>query len=180
MKNISIYKKIYVMVKNNIMEIVNDEISNFDFLGNDEYLKEQEIIDLLSNDELQKQFISDSLLNKNDKIKILNIIDSNLITKLNEPNTDDEKDISLEYSIHMEYNYDSMKDPLDFNLEFESDKIDVENNNIDWKDINVSIYTINGDEIEFNAFKSAPQNIQILFIQQYIQDFIEGEISKIT
>lgn len=71
--------------------------------------------------------------------------------------------------------YDSTKKPLLFNLNFDSDKIDIkEDNSIDWRDIDVSILTMNGDAIDFKAFKNAPENIQILFIQQYVQDFIEN------
>jgi hypothetical protein len=42
--------------------IINEEISEFDFLGNEQYLKEQEVVDLLKNEDFQKQFICDSLL----------------------------------------------------------------------------------------------------------------------
>lgn len=168
------------MTKINITEIINDEISNFDFLGNDEYLREQEIVDLLSNKELQKQFISDSLLNKINRINIIKIVDSNLISNWEEPNTNDANQILLDYSINMKYEYDSMKEPLLFNLNFNSDNIDIKNNNIDWKDINVTLFSMNGDEIDFKAFKNAPENIQILFIQHYTKDFVENEIPEIN
>nr|MDA3779927.1 hypothetical protein [Bacteroidales bacterium] len=161
------------MIKGNITEIINNEISNFDFLGNDEFLKEQEIIDLLNNEELQKQFLSDSLLNKNDKIKIVKFIDSNIIGNWDELNTEDANHLSLDYSVDIEYLYDSTKKPLLFNLNFNSDKIDVkDDNSINWNDIDVSILTMNDDDIDFNVFNNAPENIQTLFIQQFIQDFI--------
>src|ERR1035437_5253077 len=58
------------MVEKDIIKIINEEASNFDFLGNDDNMKEQEIIDLLQNEEFQKQFICDSLLERKNKIKI--------------------------------------------------------------------------------------------------------------
>lgn len=167
------------MIKNYITEIIDNEILKFDFLSNDEFLKKQEIIDLLSNEELQKQFISDSLLNKNDKIKIKKIVDSNIISNWDEPNMEDVNNFKLEYSINIEYKYDSSKKPLEFNLNFDSDKIGTNDNNINWKDVDVSINTMDGNEIDFKSFNNAPENIQILFIQQYIQDFIENEIPEI-
>ena len=57
------------MIDKNIIRIINEEASNFDFLGNEDYLKEREILDLLQNEEFQKQFICDSLLERKNKIK---------------------------------------------------------------------------------------------------------------
>ena len=54
------------MKKRDFIRIINEEISEFDFLGNEQYLKEQEIVDLLKNEDFQKQFICDSLLSIND------------------------------------------------------------------------------------------------------------------
>ena len=60
-------------MKNDFVEIINEEIKNFDFLGNDEFLKEQEVTDLLINEDLQKQFICDSLLGRKDKVRVVKI-----------------------------------------------------------------------------------------------------------
>jgi hypothetical protein len=174
------------MIKSNVIEIINEEISDFDFLGNDEFLKEQEVVDLLKNEELQKQFICDSLLNKDDKVKIVKIADSSITGDWNELNTEETNRLRLEYSIDMAYVYDSSKEPLLFNLYFNSDDIDISvdglqddgdawYNGFDWSDVNVSLFTMDGDEIKFTAFENAPEKIQRLFIRQYIQDFIENE-----
>ena len=53
------------MINNDIIRIITEEISEFDFLGNDKYQKENESIDLLKNEEFQKRFICDALLSKN-------------------------------------------------------------------------------------------------------------------
>lgn len=177
-----------------LIKIIKEEISTFDFLGNDKFLKEQEVNNLLINEDLQKQFICDSLLNKNDKIKILKIVDSSITGNWDETNTEEANKLSLEYSLDMQYLYDVEKEPLNFNLTFSADKIDISvdgwydagnyktapssdswYNSFDWSDINVSIYTMDGDDINFIAFDKAPEKIQILFIREFIQNFIEHE-----
>ena len=183
------------MLKSKFIEIINEEISKFDFLSNDEFLKEQESTDLLINEELQKQFICDSLLNKNDKVKTIKIVDSNITGNWDESNTEDANKLSLEYSLEMGYVYDAMQEPLLFNLNFDSDNIDISvdgwqdsgdgystapegdswYDGFDWNDINVTIYTMDGDEIRFIAFENAPPKIQTLFIRQFTQNFIENE-----
>jgi len=183
------------------IKIINEEINKFDFLGNDEFLKEQEITDLLLNEDLQKQFICDSLLNRNDKIKITKIIDSHVTGNWDEPNPEDANRLSMIYMLGVEYTYDSNKEPLKFKLNFDSDKIDISvagwydagsfgnyvppegdswYDRFDWSDINVSLHTIDDDdEIKFAAFINAPPKIQILFIRDYTQNFIENETMEI-
>ena len=188
------------MNKRNFVKIINEEINNFDFLNNDEFLKEQEITDLLQNEDLQKQFICDSLLNRNDKIKIVKIIDSHVTGNWDEFNKEDADRLSLEYSVNIEYLYDMQKKPLNFNLYFQADKIDISVNGwydsgnwggtmpdaiepsgeswydvFDWDDIDVTIDTIDGNDIKFIAFENAPPKIQTLFIREYTQNFIENE-----
>ena len=187
------------MKKNDFIKIINEEISNFDFLSNDEFLEEQEITDLLQNIDLQKQFICDSLLDKTNKVKIKEITDSSIIGNWNETSIENANGISLRYYIDIEYKYDINKEPIIFTLNFDADKIDIgvdgwynPGNNIDigpegetwydvfdWDDIVVSMYTINGDDIEFIAFEKAPPKIQILFMRHYLEGFIETETLEI-
>lgn len=188
------------MIKKDFIKIINEEIQNFDFLGNDDFLKEQEVIDLLQNEDLQKQFICDSLLNRKDKVKILKIQDSYVTGNWDESNFEDASYLSLEYSIDMEYIYDSQKEPLKFNLYFNGDKIDISvggwsdpgrfggttdtdyppegeswYDGFDWRDINVTLFTMDGDDVQFTAFDNAPPRIQTLFIREFTQNFIENE-----
>ena len=63
-------------MKQKHIQIINEVIAEFDFLGNDKYLKEQDNVSLLNNEDFQKQFICDVLTNSK-KIKtnkIINII----------------------------------------------------------------------------------------------------------
>jgi hypothetical protein len=183
-----------------IINIIAEEVEQFDFLGNDKRLKEQEVNDLLMNEELQKQFICDTLLGHDDKVKIMKIQDSYITGNWNETNIDDADRISLVYSLIIDYYYDSTKPPVRFNLHFEGDNIDISvggwhdagrwggtmadaiepsgeswYDDFDWNDIDVNIYNIEGDEIEFKAFDKAPSKIRELFIKHYIQNFIENE-----
>lgn len=183
------------MHMNEFIKIINEEISNFDFLGNDEFLKVQETNDLLINEELQKQFICDSLLNRNDKIKIIKIGESNITGNWEERTLEEANKLSLEYSLDIEYTYDAVKEPIIFNLTFMSDKIDISvdgwrnsgdgysappegdswYDGFDWDDIDVILFTMDGDTVKFIAFEKAPQKIQILFIREFTQNFIENE-----
>ena len=182
------------MQMSELVKIINEEISNFDFLGNDELLKEQETTDLLINEDLQKQFICDSLLNRNDKVKIVKIVESYITGNWDENKTEETNRLSLSYSLDMKYIYDAVKEPLDFNLTFTADNIDISvdgwsdagsyevapegdswYDGFDWSDIDVNIYTMDGDTINFIAFEKAPPKIQTLFIREFTQNFIENE-----
>jgi len=182
------------MTRKDFVKIINEEIKNFDFLGNDEVLKEQEVTDLLQNPDLQKQFICDSLLDKSGKVKIKEIVDSYIRGNWDESNTEDADRVTLVYSIDIDYRYDAMKEPITFNLYFNADKIDIGvdgwynagdymnapegeswYNVFDWGDISVALNTIDGDDIEFKVFEQAPEKIQTLFMRHYLEGFIETE-----
>lgn len=188
------------MDKKDLVRIVNEEVSNFDFLGNDEFLKEQETTDLLLNQDLQKQFICDALLDRNDKVKIVKISDSYISGNWDESNQEDADRVSLEYTLDMEYRYDVEQEPLKFILSFVADRIDISVggwydpgrfggttdtdyapegeswfDGFDWGDIEVILYTMDGDDIPFKEFEEAPPKIQNLFIRHFTESFIEGE-----
>ena len=178
----------------NIIKIINEEVSNFDFLGNDSYLVEQESIELLKNEDLQKQFICDFLLGKNDKYGIISVSDAIIGGNWEEIDSDDINRLTIDYSPKIEYRYDDSKEPIRFDLFFKSDSISVRVSEksggddyneerwvnsmfdyINWSDINVTIYTEDGDEIEFTALKKAPIKIQEIFIREFIAPLIVDE-----
>jgi len=188
------------MNKRDFLNIINEELKNFDFLGNDEFLKEQEVIDLLQNEDLQKQFICDALLGKKDKVKIAKISDSYISGNWDEFNKEDADRITLVYYLTIEYRYDLEKEPIQFELNFDADRIDIRVGGwydpgrwggtmadaiepsgeswydvFDWGDIQVSLYTMDGDDVTFTAFENAPPKIQTLFIREFTQNFIENE-----
>lgn len=192
------------------IKIINEEISNFDFLGNEEYLKEQEVIDLMRNEDFQKQFICDSLLSiddykktaRNNKIKI-KIIEARVGGDWEE-DFENASQLTLDYYLEIEYRYDESKDPVKFTLIFDSESIEIRKggyytpaklggtpdtdreaegeayfSRINWGDIDVTMWTPDGDEIEFTAFKRAPSNIQTSFVREYCEDFITEKTMEI-
>jgi hypothetical protein len=191
--------------KKDLIKIINEEVSNFDFLGNDAYLKEQEVLDLLSNEDFQKQFICDSLLSVSDNKKTarnskigIKVEDASIGGNW-EDDFDDASYITLDYNLEITYKYDQYKEPLKFNLFFNSDRISIGKggyydpgnwggtmadaiepsgeayfNYLDWDDVEVSLFSSDGDEIKFTAFQRAPHNIRTLFIKEYTEGYIES------
>jgi hypothetical protein len=75
------------------------------------------------NEEFQKQFICDSLLNKN-KVKST-VYDSRLGGNWETNDFEDADKVTLEYLLKIEYKYDQTKEPLNFELNFYGDKVDI-------------------------------------------------------
>lgn len=192
------------MQKRDFIKIVNEEISKFDFLGNEAYLKEQENIGLMTNEDLQKQFICDSLLNKNSKIKIVEIVDSRIGGNWDESNIEDATTLTIEYFIKVAYKYDLEKEPIVFDLNFYSDDVRIgvdgwhdagnwggtmadaiEPSGESWfdgfelLDIEVTLNTPDGEEIKFIVFEKAPPRIKTLFIREYTERFINEKTLEI-
>jgi hypothetical protein len=178
------------MDKKDFIRIINEEVANFDFLGNDERSKYEEVANLLKNEDFQKQFICDSLL-KNNKIKI-GIYDSNFTGNLED--VSDDARFNLEYSLNVEYKYDQNVDAVKFQLIFDGDNVSLSKggkfypgnyqtapestefiNGIEWQGINVTLWTTDGDGIKFTAFEKAPPKIQVLFVRQYVESFIGNQ-----
>jgi len=180
------------MKKKDFIRIINEEIGEFDFLNNEKYLKEQEIIKILENPEFQKQFIIDSITKMRDKIKF----DDFTAQIYNDPEIQDQQhnDLNIEVNTDVVYNYNDNKEPIKFSLNFMGENVnyrtgyehsqgdyhtpsatDVWYENINWFEIEPTLYTMEGDEIKFDAYKKAPNNIKELFIRSYIQDTIENE-----
>ena len=193
---LTIYKKICLNMKNIIKDIINEEIENFDFLNNEKYLKEKENIDLINSEDLQKQFICDSLLNKNTKVKVIQAEGSNVGGNWDTDYPENADTITIDYDIRIQYLYETNTEPLTFDINFYGNNIGVgvDNNSdtgdyhtqptsetwfysVNWHDINVSLFTTEGDTIKFPAFEKAPQNIKNLFIREFLADFIADKTS---
>ena len=184
------------MKNKQLIKIINEEISGFDFLGNEEYLKEEEGVNILKNEDFQKQFICDLLLKRKEKVKTLQVVQS-------EFGGDWEKNgyLTIDYIIELAYTYDTAKEPAKLGLQLKGDRIQYSEdsdydpgkwmgtmpdstppsggnwfNQIDWDDIDVEMFSIEqgyeGDKIEFLAFEHAPKRIQHLFLSDILGDFI--------
>ena len=155
----------------NIIKMINEEINNFDFLGNDKHEMSMENIQLMENEDFQKQFIIDFLTGKSEKYQIIDSIEVKLIGDWeNTENTDNENQLGVECNTDLEYTYDSTKQPISFSLSFESDSISITDGDVNWGDIDVTLFTPEGDEIKFTALENAPDNIRELFIREFIND----------
>jgi len=183
-------KKIFI-------RIINEEISNFDFLGNDQRQEEEEVMNLLKNEDFQKQFICDTLLRKKDKIKI-DVLDNFIRDDAGGAFFSTPNSLNIEINLDVEYKYDQTKEPVKFGLTFDGNKVDINIDSdydpgrwgattddavapsggdwidyVDWSDITVQLFTSEGDDIEFIAFNRAPEKIKNLFIREYCEDNIE-------
>jgi hypothetical protein len=168
------------MRRKDFIRIINEEIGDFDFLNNEKYIKEKEIIELLENQNFQKQFIIDSITKMRDNIQF----DDFSTDIYNDPDFEfqQEDNINLKANAELTYTYDPQDDPIKFALVFFGEDIKShENSDISalFTEINVELYTIEGDKIDFIAFKNAPQNIRQLFIKAYIGDIIKKELNDI-
>ncbi|MEN6291723.1 MAG: hypothetical protein ABFD07_06875, partial [Methanobacterium sp.] len=103
------------MFKKDFIRIINEEISDFDFLNNQQYQKDKEYTDLLNNEDLQKQFICDSLLNRGN-VKVLETLSSQIGGDWED---EDASSLTLEYYLKIQYKYDANKEPVVFDLQFD-------------------------------------------------------------
>ena len=182
------------MKSKQVIKIINEVISEFDFLGNEQYTKEEENINILKNEDFQKQFICDLLLKRKEKIKTLQVVQSDFGGEWEKNGY-----LTIDYIIELAYTYDSSKEPAKFGLQLKGDKIGYSEdsdyepgkwmgtmpdstppsggdwfNQINWDDINVNMFMIGerDDDVEFLAFEHAPQRIQHLFLKDMLGDFI--------
>jgi hypothetical protein len=176
-----------------ITTIISEEINNFDFLNTDKYATEDETIRLLSNRDLQKQIVCDMLLNKRDKYQIKQIKDATVHGNWEGSNFDDASRMTLTYNVEVEYKYDSTKSPLTFDLYFNGVDIPVSvegrvdynnpNNDDSWfntlsfEEVDVTLNTVDGDEIRFDALDEAPDEIRKIFIEDFVGDFVYDQTS---
>lgn len=162
-----------------ILDLIKEEVSKFDYLNNDKRIEETENLELLNNDEFQKKFIIDSI-EKNSKVKKYSTNDD-LNSMLRKYGDIQDNLIDAEISIGYEYLYDSTKDPITFNIDFNANKVPISDgelnneediNKINWNQFNVVFTSINGDIINFKMFNQASDKIKGLFIKTNIKDIL--------
>jgi len=177
-----------------IIEIINEEIGKYNYLGIDDINNNDTYVNTLSNTDFQKRFISDILTN-NSNIK--KHIQESILS--GDYDTNDPTYISLTYDLNIEYLYDKNEKPIEFTLILSSDNIkidvDTEKNRdyygnttitsknfsyINWNDIDVNMYTLDGQLINFKSYDTAPNKIKELFIREIVEDFIENSSYNIN
>ncbi len=159
----------------NILNIINEEIDSFDFLGHNSSEKESETTKPLHDEDFQKQFIIDSL--EGDKKISLDSVKVKLTGDWEDGESDD---LTVEYITNVSYKIDDKK-TVKFKLKFEGEDIKYKANNpddrwfnnIDLKNIDVDYYDSTGKKIKFDAFINAPNNIKYLFVKKYVGDLFK-------
>lgn len=184
------------MNKNDIIRIINEELSTYDFLGNDDELKKQEDLALLKNIDFQRQFIIDSITKK-DRVKIVGQ-DPIIMGGNWNGNNDNEGYFTLEYSIEVEYLYDSTKKPIKFGLNFGKQGEEQYNYyisgeysdpsvgysksgeyDIEWANISVDIISSEGELIPFIALDKSDVKTQYNFVNKYIGNNVINHLKGI-
>lgn len=179
------------MDNKNIINIINEELSNFDFLNNDKEISLQDDVNLLQNVDFQKQLIIDSVWKFKEKFKIIE----------QEPlkiggNSDDSVYITLDYYIKFEYKYDSMKEPIEIGLDFgnngedniivnkigqsydNSTNSNIGGYDISWENVTVKLLTSNNDIIEFKAYENEKDlRLKEKFFDTFIGDIIVDRLN---
>lgn len=170
------------MNKNVVAKIIKEELADFDFLGNDAHLSEEDDLDLLRNEDFQRQLIVDSLLDSN-KIQI--DIKNSSVENDWENDLDVDSKLSIEYIIDVEYKYDSSNEPVKFELTFSCDSAPITGaeegeswyETFDWNKISVDLSSANNVEVKFKAFEKAPDEIKAIFIREFVKDFVSDATS---
>ena len=155
------------MEKKDFIRVINEEISKFDFLSNDAHLKEEEVLKLLSDGQFQKQFIIDAITNFKDKITF----DNSAAFTTDDPNIEDSpyaNDGFLEFPARIIYEYSKEKDPVMFEVLFNSNAVDL-------NEVEVNMFSKDGDDIEFAEFSNAPKKIQELFVETFVKPVLENQ-----
>ncbi|MFW5847310.1 MAG: hypothetical protein ACOCVF_00125 [bacterium] len=162
----------------NIQEIIKEEIGNY----------YQDLpIRLFSNLDFQKQFINDSIYNRKIKVKIT---DQHIGTQWEDRESGT---FPLDVVFNVEYQYVPDKkvffslafysDGVTFSVDTLPDKGDQYTpsqptsyfSHLEYLDINVSIITSDGTDIDFTAFEEADPNTKESFIKSYVKGFIEDK-----
>jgi hypothetical protein len=177
------------MVNKEFIRIINEEISNFDYLNNTKLSEQQDVLTTLQTPEFQKMFILDSISHR-EKIKE-DVIDSRIIDDV----SNDTGHFNVEYISNIEYQYENA--PIKFQIYFDGHKVrcdlsttitkgsydvpdDIESflTSVDWTSINVYLYSANGDEIPFTELEKAPFKIKEMFIKDYLEDIVRNNIAE--
>lgn len=178
-----------------IYKIINEEISGFDFLNSKNQEDEQESINIISDENFQRQFIIDSITRMRDKIKIEDTGDL-YMTKPEFDVNDDFDSINISYNVSVVYEYNNKQ--IKFDLGFEGERLtikydsfstpgdkltppdsDVWITHFPWDDINVTLYSAHGDEIPFKGLEKASGKTSELFIRSFLESMIENNLEGI-
>lgn len=175
-------------MKKNILRIIKEEVDNFNFLNGDDYQAHNEYLSLLKNTDFQKFFIESVFrkstdIEKNDEY--LTDVTGNWNDSANETGT-----INFEYETDVTYKQSQNTEPVEFqiliNAKDVSTYVNVDHDggdrmtapytegwfsSVEWGDMDVMLFSSDGDEIEFNEYDKLTDMDQEKFIRFFIEDF---------
>lgn len=172
------------MKKVDFIRIIKEEVSSMDFLNNEKFIERDSEMNLLNSKIFQNGFVSDVLNGFNNIKTNINTSQINIDDVKCDSNDYNELNFEIEYNIN--YKFKSNVPPLNFTITFIGDNIQYESdcdsdNNvidiIDWKSIEVILYTNNGDRINLNVIDNN-SNIYEYFIKHFIDNNIINQIKS--
>jgi hypothetical protein len=157
------------MKKKELYRIINEEVSEFDYLGLDQENKDNESIKLVESRDFQIQFVSDVITDfKNDeKFSCDYVYDS----KRNDNMINHTQTEGLDVSFDLDIDYQYQGDVVSVYIILESDNMEIEDRvNSDWsKNFNIKFFDESGSIVNFDWVV----NNEILY-----QKFVEALISE--
>lgn len=176
------------MERKKLIILINETISEFDFLSNDEDQKYLDYVKKIEDPVFQKQFIYDVINYKfPEKLKT-----SEELVHFEDNLDVDIKGMSIDLNVSVEYEYKD--DVLKFDLTFTGDNVEYDYDedvsprirdyeghhtgwftHINWDDINVTLFSDDGQEIKFTVFENVSDHVQNIFIRMFVQHVIQNE-----
>jgi hypothetical protein len=151
------------MKRKELYKVINEEISEFDFLGMTSVKDEFEHNNLLNSKEFQTNLIKDIITNISDSNKIKNF-SSTFVNKEIDMNNDNE---SIELEIELTYNYKETN--YDLIIFIDGDK---ENDNINLENFDMKLFSKAGDQIKMEWVEKNKELYKRL-IESLITPFID-------
>ena len=129
------------MKKKTIYRIINEEISNFDFLSFDKIKEENEHDEILSSKDFQTTFILDLINNANNKNKFKKY--SSIFFNSDNDLFDDNEKIEIEHELSYFFN----EKIYELVIIMEGNKFD---DKADFNNFEINLFSKNGDRIRFD------------------------------
>ena len=152
-----------------LIDLIKEEVSNFDYLNNDKRVKEKEDISIIYKDEFQKKFILDTI-----EGNVQAYVDNKDLNSMFRKYGDiTDNFIDLDITINFKYENNN------FDIEFTGNRVDIldgqlnseeDINNIKWLQISAVLKANNGDTVNFQMYDKAPDKIKELFIKSCIKE----------
>ena len=151
------------MNRKKIYRLINEEISEFDFLGMDHNSKEEAHDEVLSSKDFQTNLVIDIVNNPNDNNKFKKI-STTFVNKDVDSFNDLER---VEVEIDITYSYKEKDYDLIFLLDGEKDGEDIK-----FSDYNLKLFSKAGDKIDFEWIKKN-EKLYNTFVESLVSPYLD-------